>query len=265
MAKLGKRNIEVQSNIDYTQRISFDVDINVSKDGEFYFTLNDEQKETLYKLGVDISSTFNHRTHKIGTFYSNSLDLLISNFKALVSDAVSAETLEDKYVIIYKISTACSYTTSEGIPVPNGTYAKKEEKDKDGYCKWYKGESDGENGFGFNIYAAVYKKQVLKFRNGKVKTFYWALNYKQSETELGEFGKRLNHFKLETADIRDPYSPNSHSSMYGRSEIDYNEANAKFFHDLLVSVCKLNEQIKHFVNEPDKMQMVINSSMKLLQ
>ena len=263
MAKLGKRTIEVHNDIDYMQRISFDVEIYVSKEGEFYFTLSKEQKERLLKLGVDLSSTINKRTCAVGTFRSNSLDTLISNFKNLVSEAVSAETLEDKFVVLYKISTNCSYTMSEGIPVPDGTYLKKEEKDGE-YCKWCQGEGDGENGFGFYVYAAVYNKQVLKFNNGDVKTFYWCLNRDESK-KLGEYGERLNHFRLKTGDIRDPYGERSFTKMGGRNEIDYNETNAKFFYDMLVAVCKLNEQIKHFANEPEKMQAIINTSTKLLQ
>ena len=49
MPKLGKREIVVRNEIDYTQNVSFEVEIYVSKGGEFYFTLTDEQKERLKK------------------------------------------------------------------------------------------------------------------------------------------------------------------------------------------------------------------------
>ncbi len=265
MPKLGKREIVVRNEIDYTQNLSFEVEINVSKGGEFYFTLTEEQKERLTKMGVDLSKSANRRTNKLGTFYDTSLDKLIGSFRELVADAVAADIIEDKCVIIYKISTACSYTISEGVPVPNGCYLKKEEKDKNGYCKWYSGEDDGRESFGFHIYARIYKKQVLKFRSGQEKTFYWVLKDNEEKERLGEYGKMLNSFILNAANIKDP-SVNSflRYSMNGRFVIDYNEPNAKFFYDLLISVCKLNEQIKDFVKEPEKMQALINSSNKLL-
>ena len=47
MAKLGKRKISVSSSIDHTQRLGFEVEVNVSKDGQFYFSLDADQMKTL--------------------------------------------------------------------------------------------------------------------------------------------------------------------------------------------------------------------------
>ena len=265
MAKLGKHRISVENSIDYKERIGVDVEINVSKDGEFYFSLDDDQKQMLLDHGVNLSSTYNKRTHKTGTFYANSLAELKKNFKAILEEAVSGEILEDKHVILYQITTRCSYCVSEGVPVPNGTYIKDDEKIDGCYAQWQEGTErcEGAN-FGFSIFAQVYHKQVFKFKSGAIKTFYWFMNHEQSE-KLGEYGKRLNDFSLKAFDIRDAYSNNSNYQMNGKLEIDYTEDNTKFFYNLLISICKLNEQIKDFIKEPKLLQQIINQQVKLLQ
>jgi len=267
MAKLGKHKISVRSSVDYNEQIGVEVEINVSKNGDFYFTLNDEQQKMLLDYGIDMSGTINKRTGKPGTFYATSLAELKKNFEAILEEAVSGEILEDRNVILYQIKTFCSYCMSEGIPVPNGYYVKDEEL-KDGCANWHEGteRAEGES-WGFRVYAQVYHKQVIKFKSGKVKTFYWVINYDDSK-KLGEYGMRLNHFGLKAFDILDAYKEGNKwgaFSMNGKREIDYTEQNAKFFHDILIAICKMNEQIKDFIKDPDKLQFVINSQIKLLQ
>lgn len=267
MAKIGKHKISVESSIDYREKIGVEVEINVSKEGDFYFSLNEDQMKMLLDKGVDFSKTYNKRTKKLGTFYAKSLDELKNNFKKILEEAISGEILEDRNVILYDIKTYCSYCVSEGIPVPNGYYIKEDEKNDNGYADWHEGTDRSEgSSFGFNAYAQVYHKQVIKFKSGKVKTFFWSMNYDQSK-QLGEYGKRLNHFGLKAFDIRDAYSDDGHSmwSMNGKIEIDYTEENAKFFHDILVGICKLNEQIKNFIKKPELLQQIIDSQMKFLQ
>ena len=43
------------------------------------------------------------------------------------------------------------------------------------------------------------------------------------------------------------------------------DKNAKFFYDVLIAVCRMNEQIKGFIKEPEKLQQLINSQVKLLK
>lgn len=38
-----------------------------------------------------------------------------------------------------------------------------------------------------------------------------------------------------------------------------------FFYEVLIAVCRMNEQIKGFIKEPEKLHMLINSQVKLLQ
>lgn len=265
MAKLGKHTISVENSIDYREKIGIEVEINVSKDGEFYFSLSDDQVNMLLDKGVDLSKTFNKRTKKIGTFYAKSLAELKKNFQTILEEAISGEIIEDKNVILYNVTTHCSYCLSEGLPVPNGYYLKKEELRDGNYADWHEGTVKNEGGsFGFSAYAQVYHKQIIKFKSGKDKTFYWAMNHEQLE-QLGEYGKRLNHFSLKAFDIRDAYGNGNSWNMNGKLEIDYTEENAKFFHDILVGICKLNEQIKNFVKKPELLQQIINSQIKFLQ
>lgn len=261
MAKLGKREIVVENEIDPTIKFRFEVEINVSKKGEFYFTLNDEQKESLLNSGVNLNNTVNHKTKKIGTFYSDTLEKLISNFEELLQDAVSAEVIEDKFVILYYIKTECTYCLASGEPVPNGYYVPIEERIDRQYVNWVEGTTTGEHGFGFSAYAMIYKKQVLRFKSGQEKTFFYVIRNEQKK-ELGDYGKKLSDFIIPAQDIRDAYN---NWSMGEKKEIAYTEENAKFFYEVLIAVCRMNEKIKGFINEPEKLQMLINSQVKLLK
>lgn len=264
MAKLGKREIIVENKIDPTIKFRFEVEINVSKNGEFYFTLDEEQKECLLNSGVNLNNTVNHKTKKIGTFYSDTLEKLISDFEELLQDAVSAEVIEDKFVILYYISTGCTYCLANGEPVPNGYYVPIEERIDGQYVNWIEGTDKGENGFGFKAYAKIYKKQVLRFKSGIEKTFFYVVRYEQKE-ELGEYGKKLSDIILPAQDIRDAYREPLNWSMGQKKEIAYTEENAKFFYDVLIAVCRMNERIKGFIKEPEKLQQLINSQVKLLK
>lgn len=264
MAKLGKREIIVHSDVDYTQKIRFEVELNVSKDGHFYFTLDEEQKKTLTDLGVDLRKYMNLKTKKSGTFYNTKLESLISDFENLLKEAISGEILVNKYVILYEIRTDCTYCTAHGIPVPNGYYVPKEELKDGQYANWVEGIGKGENGFGFRVYARVFNKQVIRFRSGVEKTFFYVIRYDKIN-ELGEFAKKLNSFILPAFDIKPTGDAPIGWSMGNKKEIAYTEDNAKFFCDLMIAVCKLNEQIKGFVKEPELLQQIIDSQMKFLQ
>lgn len=264
MAKLGKREIVVENKIDPTIKFRFEVEINVSKKGEFYFTLSDEQKETLLNSGVNLNDTVNHKTKKIGTFYSDTLEKLLSEFEEILKEAVSAEVIEDKFVILYYIKTGCKYCLASGEPVPNGYYVPIEETIDGKYVNWVEGTINGEDGFGFSAYAKIYKKQVLRFKSGQAKTFFYVIRHEQKK-ELGDYGKKLSDFIIPGQDIRDAYRKPHNWSMGEKKEIAYTEENAKFFYEVLIAVCRMNEQIKGFIKEPEKLQMLINSQVKLIQ
>ena len=259
MAKLGKRELVVENKIDSTIKFRFEVEINVSKKGEFYFTLNDKQKETLLNSGVNLNNTINHKTKQIGT-----LDKLLYEFKEILKEAVSAEVIEDKFVILYSIETGCIYCLASGEPVPNGYYVPIEERKDGPDYNWVEGTTKGSNGFGFSAYAKIYKKQVLRFKSGQEKTFFYVIRHNQKE-ELGDYGKKLSDLILPAQDIRDAYSKTNNWAMGKKKEIAYTEENAKFFYEVLIAVCRMNEQIKGFIKEPEKLQMLINSRVKLLQ
>ena len=264
MAKLGKRRISVSSDIDHTQRLGFDVEINVSKDGKFYFSLDSDQQKTLLDYGVDLSRNINRHTHKIGTFYADTLEKLEKDFRCLLEEAISGEVIEDKFVILYRIRTACNYCMGGGVPVPNGYYVPQEERLEGNFVNWIEGTDKGEGSFGFNVYAQVYHKQIIRFKSGQEKTFYWFVNYAKID-KLGEYGKRLNAFTLAAFDIRDAGKNGwDNYGMDGKKEIAYTEENAKFFCDILTAICKMNEQIKGFIKEPDLLQKVIDSQTQLL-
>lgn len=132
------------------------------------------------------------------------------------------------------------------------------------YVNWIEGTDKGENGFGFKAYDKIYKKQVLRFKSGIEKTFFYVVRYEQKK-ELGEYGKKLSDIILPAQDIRDAYREPLSWPMGQKKEIAYTEENAKFFYDVLIAVCRMNERIKGFIKEPEKLQQLINSQVKLLK
>lgn len=261
MAKLGKRNIKVHNPVDWNQSISVDIDVMVSKDGEFYFTVSQDDIDMLENYGVDFSNSYNKRTHKKGTFYGSELNKLVNDFKQMLEVAVSGETLVDEYVILYFINTGCTYYLANNQIFPNGTYTKEEGKWIDGDKKM---SSDSRSSFGFNVYAQIYRKQVIRFHNGKEKKFYFRVSFEQKQKNLGEYGRMLNDFSLQAFDIKDADRGPIGWNMGDKKEMAYTEENAKFFYNLLIAICKINEQVKNFVNEPELLQEIIHKQVKLL-
>jgi hypothetical protein len=146
--------------------LEFDIEINVSKDGKFYFSLGSDQQKILLDYGVDLSRNINRHTHKIGTFYADTLEKLEKDFRCLLEEAISGEVIEDKFVILYRIRTACNYCMGGGVPVPNGYYVPQEERLEGNFVNWIEGTDKGEGSFGFNVYAQVYHKQIIRFKSG---------------------------------------------------------------------------------------------------
>ena len=84
------------------------------------------------------------------------------------------------------------------------------------------------------------------------------------EPFVGAAGRMLNDFSLQAFDIKDADRGPIGWSMGDKKEMAYTEENAKFFYNLLIAICKINEQVKNFVNEPELLQEIIHKQVKLL-
>lgn len=87
---------------------------------------------------------------------------------------------------------------ASGEPVPNGYYVPIEERIDRQYVNWVEGTTKGENGFGFSAYAKIYKKQVLRFKSGQEKTFFYVIRHEQKE----ELGITVRNYQISSSLLR---------------------------------------------------------------
>jgi len=188
-----------------------------------------------------------------GYITSKSMEGIEEKIKELVDEYCSSELLSKNIVIRYVVQTTCSYCKNgAGEIVPNGDH-KWRIAEKDGY-KWESGTKEthatSREAFGLLIYAEPFSKEVYKYKSGRITEEYNRLGDIPEENYYLDF---LNSFVGMT-------TPNFQDKP---KEIDYTEDIARFFVELLVSVCKMNENIKNKLT-PEAIKEVAESGQKLL-
>lgn len=233
-----------------SREIDFKYDINITKDGIFNTTLPADISELLNGAGIRLER---NRLKNLGYFTSSTIDELRSEVNSVISEYLSRELKDDKIVIQYIIQTTCAYCLDiTGEIVPNGHFEfTKTEK-----IEWKSGTIKQSAGyrypFGIRIYAKPFRKKTYRFRSGKEKAEYERMHVK------GISDKPSYLYWLDSVcGIEKPKGENI-------KEIDYNEDIAKFFVDLLKSICRLNEQIKDML-EPESIKQVVEQKIKFLK
>lgn len=229
--------------------IKFSLKVSVNADGIFTTTIPKEICDLLVDVGMGDNLKYN-RSGNLGFFYSDTYKGLIDEIEGMLREYLSREIIEDKIVIKYVIQTTCSYCLDvDGNIVPNG---HREWTKTDDY-HWKQGtisqHATSPHPYGFQIYAVPYQKVTSKYKSGKtISEYHWLDCRDRDETFL--------HWLGSFCAMAPPRGEEE-------KEIDYTEETAKFFVDLLLSVCQLNEKIKEFL-EPDKLICIIESKQKLL-
>lgn len=219
------------------------IDVSVTKDGIFTTTLNKEDAETIESYGVKLSTNRNGRA---GFFSSDTLAGLIHKVHEVLKLCVSYKVVSLTPVIRYNFKTACHYIMDGNDPVPNGYYISN----FSGH-EWRSGTTD-DRGFtstgcyGVNVYAKPFMKRVVEYNNGSRKIFY-----DSAEFEKGSYMRCLGDFGGMSEFLQD--------KLY---EMEGTEKNAKFFVDMIKSICVFNERLKGLL-ENDLLEKAINSKKEL--
>lgn len=237
------KEVTAISNDDRDTRIKVKINVTVNSDGLFTTTLSKEDAELIKSYGVELKP---NRTGRAGFFKSDTMADLINQVHNVLKLCVEYKVVSITPVIRYNFKTACSYIMNGNEPVPNGYYVENYS-----YHEWKEGTIDNRGFdstgcYGVNIYAKPYMKRVVEYGNGKQKIFY---DHKEFEKDtymgiLGSFGG-MNEFLQ--------------NHLY---EMEGTENNAKFFVDMIKSICIFNERLKGLL-ENDMLENLINSQARL--
>ncbi len=219
------------------------IDVSVTKDGIFTTTLSKEDAETIESYGVELES---NRAGRPGFFRSDTMAGLIHEVHEVLKQCLSYKVVSRTPVIRYNFKTVCNYIMDGDEVVPNGYYLK-DYNGSEWKCGTFDNRGFSSTGcFGVNVFARPYMKRVVEYTNGNQKIFY-----DRAEFEDGSYMKRLGDFS--------GMDKGAQNHLY---EMEGTEKNAKFFVDILKSICIFNERLKGLL-ESNSLESLINSQKEL--
>lgn len=229
----------------------FDYIVYVDKDGGFSTTIPEKDAKILKDAGIPINS---NRLGHIGYFHDSTLPGLKQQIKDVVNEFFSKETVYEKIIINYQISTSCHYCLDEettGNIVPNGHYIKN--KNHGDGCKWHegsRGNSLTHYPYGIEIYVNPILKRLVRYVSGHEVIEFERLSDSDVEDKyyLEWLNSTVHMIKIDSEPMK---------------EIDYDEDVAKFFVDLIKSICAINERIKDFT-DPESIKVLAKNKQNLL-
>lgn len=248
MAKI-KRTVSAISDLDKDLRIDITVDVDVNAEGMFTTTLKKEDAELIESYGIqlDRNRVLNH-----GYFRSDTMAGLIGQIYDVLKQCVNYNVVSRKPVIMYYLDTICSYCLNPetGDICPNGQ--SKYTGVGGNFAGWKEGTSKpntfDDKHFGIKFYAEPFIKVEVEYGNGIRKTF---LEHKD------DWGDGTNMQWL--SDV--PFF-RTRKSFARAQEIEGTEDNARFFVNLIKSICKLNENIGDFLKE-GRLDLLIQKTFQL--
>jgi len=236
-----------------TDQIEFSYNINVNSEGIFNTTIPKEAAEKIESVGIKLDV---NRVRNSGYFEAKDIQSLRAKVNAVIEEYRSSKIIEEGIIIRYSIGLSCNYCMDgAGRIMPNC-------EDRWGYrsntdLNWHTGNTGdryfSRDKFGFQVYARPFYREIKQRRNGEKHTEYRRLT--KDEVEEGLYLDLLNCFKQ-----NDPYQIDR---AEGYKDIPYTEEAAKFFSDMLIGICEINEKVKDFL-EPDKIQLIIDSKQRFL-
>jgi len=226
----------------------FSYEVYVNFDGSFTTMLPDNIVALFVAAGFKMGYNL-QRKH--GFFEASSLPELNKKVLDMCKDYMTKTLISDTVIIEYQISTACSYCLDpDKNIVPNGRHKFTKTEN----YKWYSGNSrlDTNNmgNYSLEVYVKPYFKKVYKFKSGKIKV----------EKELVDADDCENKPELEWLCSVVHMAPNSSSEV---KEIEYTEAIARLFVNMIKSICTINEKIKDFT-DPEQIKRIAESGQKFL-
>lgn len=232
------------------EEIKVKYDVYVNSEGEFTTTLPAD----IVKKLEDAKISLNHnRSRNAGFFCDDTFEGLNKQISECIKDFQSKTPIKEELVIRYSINTLCSYCFEDGEIFPNGDWCNFEEVGwRDGTIATH---SAHQRPISFDVFAEPSKKITYQWKNGKTTEEYEGI---EGYGDLPKKGDK--HYYLHWLDSVCSAVPNSEGKL---KEIEYTEDIAKFFVDLIKSICNINERIKDFL-EPDKIREIVEKKIKFL-
>lgn len=247
MAKI-RRTLSERSNIDRDLQISVTIEVDVNAEGLFTTTLKPEDAKIIESYGIKLDR---NRACRPGFFKSETLAGLCAEVRDILRLCVNYKIVSRQPIIKYYIDTICSYclNSETGDIYPNGN--RSYTGDSGEFAGWKEGTTGltmfEDKYFGMKFYAEPFMKVEVEYGNGQRKFFL----------EHAEWGKGTNMQWL--ADVPSMQTKNSYPKA---KEIEGTEDNAKFFVNLIKSICKLNENIGEFLKQ-DRLDLLIQKTFQL--
>lgn len=238
-----------------SKELQFKTDIFVDKEGTFSTTLPKDIVELFKEANIDLST---NRMGNAGYLSDTKYDGLIKQISDIGKEYLSRTLTSEKIVLSYIIQTACSYCIDDNKNiVPNGAYIKD-------FVKGWKGgtlETNATNhhAYGLQVYIRPCVRKDYLYKSGKTKIEYETIS-KAFNYSDDVFKDKPNLKWLNCLIGMDIPSGNYNSET---KEIEYTEATAGFFVNMITSICMMNERIKDFL-EPEAILKIANSGFKLL-
>lgn len=225
--------------------------ISVTKEGVFSTTLDVKDVEKIKSYGITLEC---NRMRREGYFSALTLEDLIDSIRSVLKECISCEIVKEERVIRYQINTYCSYVLGvNGDICPNG-YAKwTGSNDYTHGCNWRSGTVEthviNRHPYGFLVYAKPFLKVTSKFGSGKE-----IVEYKDCPAEEGSAIDWLSCVP-DIAIANNPGLP--------LKEVECTEATAAFFVKIIKAICRMNEQIKDFL-DPDTIVKLAEQNINFL-
>lgn len=250
MPKLSTERIRLNGAVE--NEIDFKFDISVSKEGVFSTMIPKDVVELFTNANVDLNK---NRLYNKGYVTGATPKEVCDNVKSICQEYLSRELISESIVLKYGIETRAAYCLgTDGEIYPNGCFKEAIKKDdgysNGGYANWKNGTVDinatHKNNFGVLVYVTPLNKLVYKYRSGKTKEEYVSIH--EHENEVINWLANLTCIAPNGLKIK---------------EIEFTYNIGMVFINMIKSLCRLNEQIKDFL-EPDGIRLIANSEMKKL-
>lgn len=254
MAKIKKFE-QVTTQSDGT-KLKWKGDIYVNSQGIFYVSIPEDLMDLATNLSKEVND-FKKFHIKDTKFYSDTLANCELYIKKLHKKKAVVER-KDELVILYKFHNRGSYwKNKDGAILACGGSVGADHFDREdsGWCGSTPTftHNNYEN-YAIEFYAKIVNK-VTFTGSDKIEFEHVGNNV------LEHWGDELNHF----VHLKSPSTDTHNEMFYGNfQEVPYTEERAKFFHDLLLGMCKLMDKLS-CLQDDEIIKRLMDSNTKLLE
>lgn len=263
LEKMGKYktesfNMESEAGETFHKKIDFFI----SASAEFYFKADEALYENCCLL-IKERKDFKCYSGKNSNFYSKEYGTLLYLVKEAISLLLKTEKTEELIIAYAFKFNGCYYVSASGEIYPNvylspdggrgnpNEYDGRWNKDDDRFGSRF----EKPEGYEFAVYAKV--KNKITYTNGTLTK----VKYEKPDgfdhicDSEASWGEKLNSFNQMSIP---EYEIDSKTT-----QIPYTEESAKFFYNVLIGICNLNEKLTS-LNDPDILKLAMRSKLSFL-